>query len=181
MKTIYLTIAVFVLCYMSVSAQTFTLKSRDLGGQASEKQVLNGFGCNGKNISPQLFWENAPAGSKSFAITLFDESAPTGSGWWHWLVFDIAGNITELKAGAGNTHLDRAPSGSIQSVTDFGTSGYGGPCPPPGSGHHRYIITVHALDTEKLGLDAKANPALVAFNLQQHLLAKSSLVFYYKQ
>jgi Raf kinase inhibitor-like YbhB/YbcL family protein len=170
-----------VLLHLSVSAQTFTLKSNDIGGQATEKQVLNGFGCEGKNLSPQLYWENAPTGSKSFAITIFDESAPTGSGWWHWLVFDIPGSVSELKSGAGTADLKLAPAGSIQSMTDFSTMGYGGPCPPPGSNYHRYIITVYALNTEKLGLGANSNPALVAFNLEQHIIAKSSIVFYYKR
>jgi len=70
-------------------AQTFTLKSKDIGGQMTLQQVLNGFGCTGKNLSPQLSWENVPEGTKSFAITIYDKDAPTGSGWWHWVVFDI--------------------------------------------------------------------------------------------
>ena len=52
---------------ITLNAQTFVLKSLELGGQASEKQVFNSFGCNGKNLSPQLFWESAPSGTKSFA------------------------------------------------------------------------------------------------------------------
>ena len=68
---------------------TFTLSSKDLGGQTTKSQEFNGFGCTGDNESPQLSWENAPEGTKSFAITMYDPDAPTGSGWWHWLVFDI--------------------------------------------------------------------------------------------
>src|SRR6218665_1388920 len=124
-------------------AQTFTLKSKDLGGQATIKQALNGFGCSGENVSPQLYWENAPEGTRSFAITMFDENAPTGSGWWHWLVFDIGKDFTELKSDAGNSKKAIAPPNVIQSKTDFGTMGYGGPCPTPGSGFHKYIITVY--------------------------------------
>ena len=71
------------------------------------------------------------------------------------------------------------PSGAVQSMTDFGSAGYGGPCPPPGHGAHRYIITVHALDVERLGLDAKAGAPMVGFNLDQHTLAKASILFYY--
>jgi len=162
-------------------AQTFTLKSNELGGQATEKQIFNGFGCNGKNLSPQLFWENAPNNAKSFAVTIFDESAPTGSGWWHWLIFDIPPTIKELKSGAGNLSLNATPMGSIQSITDFKIQGYGGPCPPEGHGFHKYIVTVYALKTDKLGLDAYANPALVGFMLEQNVIAKSSLIFYYKR
>jgi Raf kinase inhibitor-like YbhB/YbcL family protein len=162
-------------------AQTFTLKSNDVGGQVTNKQVLNGFGCNGENISPQLSWSNAPAGTKSFAVTIYDEDAPTGSGWWHWLIFDIPSNVTELKSGAGNLNLKLAPASAIQSITDFKSQGYGGPCPPPGNGDHKYTITVFALKTEKLGLDANANPALVGFMLGQNTIEKASLVFYYRR
>jgi Raf kinase inhibitor-like YbhB/YbcL family protein len=162
-------------------AQTFTLRSNELGGQATEQQIFNGFGCNGKNLSPQLFWENPPAGTKSFAVTMYDPDAPTGSGWWHWLIFDIPATTKELKSGAGNISLNLSPTGSIQSITDFKTQGYGGPCPPEGSKPHRYIITVYALNTDKLGLDATANPALVGFMLEQNAIEKASIIFYYKR
>ncbi len=164
-----------------VFSQTFTLKSNELGGQATQTQVFNGFGCTGKNISPQLSWVGTPAGTRSFAITIHDENAPTGSGWWHWLIFDIPAGTGELKADAGNPAKGIAPGGAIQSTTDFGQPGYGGPCPPEGSGIHKYTITIYALKTEKLGLDSKANPALVGFYLQQNVIEKASLVFYYKK
>jgi len=163
------------------SAQTFTLKSNVLSGQATGKQVLNGFGCAGENISPQLFWENAPPQTKSFAVTIYDEDAPTGSGWWHWVIFDIDKGTHELKADAGNIKNDAAPKNSIQSKTDFGIAGYGGPCPPEGGGFHKYTATVFALKEEKLGLDGNANPALVGFYLNQNALEMASLVFYYKR
>jgi Raf kinase inhibitor-like YbhB/YbcL family protein len=180
MKRIITTlVAVFIFAF--ASAQTFTLKSNELGGQATNKQVFNGFGCSGENVSPQLFWENAPAGAKSFAITIHDPDAPTGSGWWHWVVFDIPVGTKELKSGAGNVGLKLTPPGVVQSITDFKTQGYGGPCPPEGHGPHRYIVTVYALKSEKLGLDATANPALVGFMLNQNLIEKASLIFYHKR
>ena len=159
--------------------QTFTLKSADVGGQATDKEVFNGFGCAGANVSPQLGWENVPAGTKSFAVTMYDPDAPTGSGWWHWLVFDIPATAKQLPSNAGNTKLNLAPAGCIQSVTDFGQPGYGGPCPPPGHGFHRYIITVYALKTEKLGLDEKSSPAMVGYNINANTIQKASIIFYY--
>lgn len=162
-------------------AQVFTLKSRELGGQASLAQVFNGFGCQGGNSSPQLYWENAPAGTRSFALTMYDENAPTGSGWWHWLIFDIPASVNELKSDAGNLLKNLAPAGSVQSMTDFGQPGYGGPCPPEGQGFHKYIITLYALKTEKTGFDRNINPAMLGFYLEQNLIQKCSLVFYYKR
>lgn len=163
----------------SVCAQEFTLKSGDLSGQLTENQVFSGFGCTGKNISPSLKWSNAPQGTKSFAFTVYDPDAPTGSGWWHWVVFNISAEVHELKADAGNLQKGLAPKGSIQSRTDFGSPGFGGACPPEGDKPHRYVFTVYALDVAKLDLDDKAPPAMVGFFLNQHMLAKASLIAYY--
>jgi len=181
MKRTSLVFFIFLLAGIVCEAQTFTLKSKDIGGQATDKQVFKGFGCTGENISPELYWENVPAGTKSFAVTMYDRDAPTGSGFWHWIVFDIPDNITELKSNAGDLSKNLAPAGAIQSKTDFGQAGYGGPCPPEGHGFHEYIITVYALKTDKLGLDQNASGAFVGFNLYANTIAKASLVMYYKR
>jgi Raf kinase inhibitor-like YbhB/YbcL family protein len=160
-------------------AQGFTINSNDISGQLSTNQVFNGFGCTGKNMSPKLSWENAPKGTKSFAITIYDPDAPTGSGWWHWVVFDIPKNINSLIQNA--SELGTLPKGSIEGTTDYGTSGFGGACPPKGDNAHQYIMTVYALDTEKLGLDKNASPALVGYMLNVHTIGKSSVVGYYKR
>ena len=178
-------VMILILLVFSVGmavAQTFTLKSKDVGGQATNKQVFNGFGCTGENVSPQLSWENAPADTKSFAITMFDPDAPTGSGFWHWVVFNVPATTTDLKTGAGDAAKNLLPAGAIQSVTDFGQPGYGGPCPPQGHGLHTYIITVYALKSAALaGLDKTTMPALVGFNIHFNTLAKASIVMYYQR
>ncbi|MDT0644829.1 YbhB/YbcL family Raf kinase inhibitor-like protein [Zunongwangia sp. F363] len=178
MKTLYL---LFLLISIQVNAQTFSLKSETLGGQVTFKEEFNSFGCEGENISPQLYWENVPGGTKSFAITMFDPDAPTESGWWHWLIFDIPATITSLPAGAGNLDSGMAPKPAIQSITDFGNSGYGGPCPPEGDNVHTYIITVYALQTPVLGLAPTANPALVSYYLNQNTIEKASLIVYHNR
>ncbi len=159
--------------------QTFTLKSNDVGGQATLKQVYSG--CGGENRSPQLSWENPPKGTKSFAVTIYDKDAPTGSGWWHWLIFNIPADIHGLKTDAGNINTGIAPEGSVQSKTDFGEYGYGGPCPPKRHGIHQYLITVYALNKEKLDLDKNASPAVVGFNLNFATIQKASIVMYYER
>jgi Raf kinase inhibitor-like YbhB/YbcL family protein len=164
-----------------VHAEGFTLSSPDIAGQLSNKQVLNGFGCSGENISPKLNWENAPEGTKSFVVTVYDPDAPTGSGWWHWIIFDIPANIHLLKMNAGNVKAPIAPKGSIQSTTSFGEPGFGGACPPQGNSPHQYIFTIYALKIDKLGLKANATPALVGFYLGQNVLAKASIVAYYSR
>ncbi len=161
--------------------ESFTLLSADVGGQADIRQVFSSFGCTGKNISPQLSWVNAPAGTKSFAVTMYDPDAPTGSGWWHWLVFDIPAGTMELPSGAGSGNVEGLPVGAVQSRTDYGSAGYGGPCPPPGHGPHQYIVTIYALGVDKVGLDANASPAVVGYTLRSKMLGKASIVFYYER
>ena len=178
MKLIVLVLALFGTVGMA-SAQTFTLKSNEIGGQATNRQFFNGFGCHGDNISPELSWENVPEGTQAFAVTMYDKDAPTGSGFWHWVVFNIPAGTKELPSGAGDPAKNLLPAGSVQTATDFGKPGYGGPCPPPGA-PHEYLITVYALKS-KLNLDQSATPAVVGFNLYFNTLAKASIVMYGKQ
>ena len=176
-----ITACILSLCFLGLEllAEGFYVTSEDINGQLSNRQVFDGFGCNGENISPSLSWDKAPEGTESFAITMFDPDAPTGSGWWHWLIFDLDKKTTMIKHNAGNPALDIAPKGSIQSVTSFGFKGYGGACPPQGDSAHRYVFTVHALNIKALGIDENSTPAMVGFYLNKNTLAKASLIAYY--
>jgi Raf kinase inhibitor-like YbhB/YbcL family protein len=148
-------------------------------GTVGMEQVFNGFGCTGGNISPELSWKNAPKETKSFAVTVYDPDAPTGSGWWHWLIFNIPPSVASLRANAGNPDGGLAPKGAVQSVTDFGQRGYGGPCPPVGNKPHRYIFTVYALKVDQLPLKEDASGAMVGFYLNANALGKATLTATY--
>ena len=152
-------------------ADDLTVSSPDIkeGATIADAQVFKGFGCTGNNVSPALSWSGAPATTKSFAVSIYDPDAPTGSGWWHWVVFNIPANVTSL------------PKGAVQSRTDFGADGYGGPCPPKGDQPHHYQITVFAVDVDKLpdAKDHNASAALVGFDLHFHTLAKGTLTGVY--
>ena len=167
----------------SAWAQSLTLTSPDIkeGATIANEQVFKGFGCTGSNISPALTWSGAPAGTKSFAVTMYDPDAPTGSGWWHWVAFNIPSNVSSLPKDAGDTKKKLMPKGAIQSRTDFGSDGYGGPCPPPGDKPHHYQITVFAVDVDKLpdAKDHTASAALVGFDLHFHTLGKATLTGLY--
>ncbi|MGO9803413.1 MAG: YbhB/YbcL family Raf kinase inhibitor-like protein [Steroidobacteraceae bacterium] len=158
----------------------FTLTSPDIaaGKTLAAAQVFNGFGCTGGNISPALAWSNAPAGTQSFALLMHDPDAPTGSGWWHWVVYNIPANTSSLPAGAGDPHKKLLPEGAVQGRTDYGTAGYGGPCPPPGK-PHRYYFRLYALKVAKLEVPADATAALIGFNVNAAALDKAELMGLY--
>ncbi len=163
------------LTLLGLLAMPLAMAENFTGGVVSEEQVFDGFGCQGGNVSPALNWTVGPAGTKSFAVTVYDPDAPTGSGWWHWVIFNIPADVTALAKGAGNPQAKLAPVGSIQSRTDYGQPGYGGPCPPQGDKPHRYRFTVYALKVETLPLDENAPAAMVGFYLQQNMLEQAVL------
>jgi len=184
-KAISPTVAVLaLLSVMSVATSTaaaaeFKVHGDDFKhGRVAQEQVFNGFGCSGGNVSPHLVWQGAPKGSKSFLVTIHDPDAPTGGlGWTHWVVANIAANITELPKGI-SIDASKLPAGAVQGNTDFGKAGYGGPCPPVGPAH-RYVITVNALTVDKLDVDANSTPALVAFMANGNSLGTASLTVRY--
>ena len=178
-KLIFLFGIMGMLSFPSFSQNTFTLSSESIGGQGTLVQEFNSFGCAGENRSPQLTWSNAPKGTQSYAITMYDPDAPTGSGWWLWLVFDIPTDVNELLENAGDPDENLMAEGVIQSLTDYGFAGFGGPCPPKGDGAHQYIITIHALKVKSLGLKAESNAAVVGYYLSLNTIEKASIVMYY--
>ena len=161
----------------SAAAAPFRVTSSDLreGDSLAATQLFQGFGCSGGNISPQLAWENAPSGTRSFAITAYDPDAPSGSGWWHWTVVNIPAAVSHLPAGAGDKNNAKLPTGAVQGRNDFGYAGFGGACPPAGDKPHRYRFTVWALDTPALPIDAQASGALVGFMVRSHVIASAQL------
>jgi Raf kinase inhibitor-like YbhB/YbcL family protein len=112
-------------------------------------------------------------------VTVYDPDAPTGSGWWHWVLYNVPATVTALPPGAGDPRSALAPAGSVQGTTDFGTAGYGGPCPPVGDGPHRYVFTVHALKVERLELPETATAAFVGFSVHANRLASASFTARY--
>ncbi|NKJ48727.1 phosphatidylethanolamine-binding protein [Burkholderia sp. SG-MS1] len=152
-------LALFMMHSPRAIAETpFTLTSASFhSGKVEAAQVFNQADCKGGNRSPQLTWRDAPAGTRSFAITMFDQDAP-GRGWWHWAVAGIPAKVDSLPENASSSGF-LTKLGAVEARNDFDTDGYGGPCPPPGK-PHRYIVTVYALSTADLRL-AEGRPALM--------------------
>ncbi len=110
-------------------------------------------GAGGKNVSLPLSWKNAPAGTKSFALSMVDPH-PVAGNWVHWLVINIPKETMSIAEGASRKKM---PPGSVEVKNSFGDIGYGGPEPPKGTGDHPYVITLYALNVEKLELGASTS------------------------
>ncbi|SCK52400.1 hypothetical protein VAR608DRAFT_5292 [Variovorax sp. HW608] len=172
--------ATLAACATLSQAAGFVLTSPDIkpGSTLTDAQVSNDFGCTGRNISPALKWSGAPKDTRSFAVSLYDPDAP-GSGWWHWVVYNIPATASELPEGAGAADGKGLPTGSVQGRSDFGSSEFGGACPPVGDKPHRYIFTVYALGTDKLDIPPDAAAARVGSAINANKLASASFAAKY--
>ncbi|MCG2621966.1 YbhB/YbcL family Raf kinase inhibitor-like protein [Arthrobacter sp. I2-34] len=146
--------------------RSITLTSRAIPDGSVIDSAYAARSAGGRNHIPDLHWEGAPGGTRSFAVTCFDPDAPTGSGFWHWIEFDIPAGTTDFGA-------DTSAHGTVAVSNDYGHPGYGGPNPPAGE-THRYVFTVYALDVEKLGLPASTSHTVARFNIMAHTLASGS-------
>ena len=126
--------------------------------------------CDGANISPPLRISGAPEETQTLVLIVDDPDATFGV-FTHWTVWNIP-------AGTADIAENSAPGGVIEGRTDFGRSGYGGPCPP--SGEHRYFFKVYALDV-KLDLTPEADVKELEAAMQAHVLDKAGLIGVYRR
>lgn len=152
---------------MTPSAMTVTSPAFGSGGAIPARYT-----CSGADVSPPLAWSGAPSGTRSLALTVIDPDAP-GRPFVHWVVFNLPSDATDLAEGV------RQPEGAIAGRNDFGSSGYRGPCPPPGSAHH-YHFKVYALDGE-LSLHPGASESSFQEATKGHVLATGELVGTFKR
>ena len=113
---------------------SFSLRSDDVADGSSIATDFVHDSAGGKNVSPHLAWDGAPAGTQGFVVTCFDPDAPTHSGFWHWVVLDVPAGTSELAQGAGAEGGAGLPEGAFMLRNDYGSVAYGGSAPPPGDG-----------------------------------------------
>ena len=121
----------------------------------------------GKNISLPLAWNDAPPETRSFALSIIDPH-PVAKNWVHWFVINIPKSVTSLAEDASAKSM---PAGSKELYNSYGTSGYGGPQPPKGSGPHPYVVTLYALNVEHIDLSQNASLAAFEKALDGNVLA----------
>ncbi|MGZ3582751.1 MAG: YbhB/YbcL family Raf kinase inhibitor-like protein [Ktedonobacterales bacterium] len=152
---------------------TFELKSSAFGpGQ----NIPARYACDGEHVSPPLTWSGAPQRTATFTFIVDDPDAPRGT-FTHWVLFNIPGNVDHLDQHVPQTqHL---ANGAVQGSNDFGSLGYGAPCPPKGKAHH-YRFTLYALDGA-LNLPAGVSREQVFDAMQGHVLDQAQLVGTYQR
>jgi Raf kinase inhibitor-like YbhB/YbcL family protein len=171
--------------------------------------------AEGGNRSPHLRWSDYPEGTESFAVIAYDPDVPADASdvnseettlaadqeradFPHWLLVDIAPDVTELPEGAGSDGIvvGGKPTGEtdygvtgVNGYTDFlagdpdmaGTYGnYDGPFPPWNDERlHHYHFVVYALDVPSLGLDGDFTLDEVRAAMEGHVLDEGEIVSTY--
>ncbi len=106
--------------------------------------------CRGAGVSPDLAWDNAPAGTRSYVLLVTDWDLPIPqlrvSHYVHWALINIPEEIAQLPEQAPNETL--LARGITIGNNSAGAARYGPPCPL--SGHHTYRFRVYALDAESI-------------------------------
>jgi hypothetical protein len=145
---------------LSVSSSAF---------QEGEKIPVR-YTCEGEDVSPPLNWSQPPAGTQSLVLIVDDPDAPRGV-FTHWVLYNVLPETRELpEAVPAQAEL---PDGALQGKNGFGTPGYRGPCPPPGT-QHRYQFKLYALD-RLLDLGPGASKQQVVDAMQEHILVQGQL------
>ena len=125
--------------------------------------------CDGKDLSPALFWTGVPGRTASLALIVNDPDAPRGD-WVHWVLYDMPATRRDLPEQV--PPKDTIEGGGTHGLNDFGRLGWGGPCPP--SGMHQYVFSLFALD-KVLGLGPRATRDEVVQALSGHTVALARL------
>jgi Raf kinase inhibitor-like YbhB/YbcL family protein len=132
-------------------------------------------GAGGKNISVPLTWKNVPAGTKSFALSIVDPH-PVAQNWVHWLVINIPKDVASIEEGASKKKM---PPGSEELKNSFGDIDYGGPQPPKGTGDHPYVVTLYALNIEKIELGVNTSLSTFKKAIEGKVIESASITGMY--
>jgi Raf kinase inhibitor-like YbhB/YbcL family protein len=157
------------------AAEIFVVSSPEMadGGTLDSSHAASANNCGGGNVSPALQWRNAPAGTKSYAVTLFDPDGGKGLGIVHWVLYGVAPSTNSLGAGASQ------PPGSVAGTNRTGGPGYYGPCPPVGDNPHHYVAQVYALDLPPDALPPGLTREALLAAIKDHVIAATSTVLRY--
>jgi Raf kinase inhibitor-like YbhB/YbcL family protein len=140
---------------------------------------------DGEDASPPLAWSGVPEGTKELALICDDPDAPSpkrpaAEPWVHWLLYKIRAETTGLSEGIPRPARLDDPPGAVQGKNSWRTTGYRGPAPPPGSGTHRYVFKLYALDTE-LEIEPDVDKQALITAMSGHVIGKGRLIGTYER
>src|SRR5919201_4782411 len=152
------------LLVVSAAGPPFPLRSPDFRNGAPIPAI---HACTSRNVAPTLAWAGVPPRTRSLALVVVDPDAPKPGGWVHWVVYNVPARWRTLGA--------RSPHAFDEGLTDFGTRGYGGPCPPANGHLHHYVFTLYALNVAHLAEHGLTRDALVRA-MRGHILGTARLI-----
>lgn len=127
----------------------------------------------GEGLSIPLSWSDEPSGTRSYVLAMIDHH-PIARGWVHWLVADVPAGVHQLTEGASGSAA--MPAGAIELAGTADRHGYSGPQPPVGSGVHDYVITIYALDAQRIGERDGSTWDDIREAMNGHVLGSASLL-----
>jgi len=172
-RVVYVGLFVSVLIFSYAMSQGGTKTDEfKISSSAFEKggEIPQKYTCDGENVNPPLQFENVPAKTKSLALVFDDMDAPKGS-YVHWILWNIAPNIKEIKEKS-------VPEGAVQGENGFKKQNYGGPCPPRRA--HKYVFKIYALDSP-LKLDPHSTKTDLEKAMEGHVIAQAQWMGVYKR
>ena len=136
-----------------------------------EEIIPKKYTCDGEDISPPLKFHDVPEDAESLVLIVDDPDAPNPP-FVHWTAWNIDPEMNELEEDVVFNEDE------VEGITDFGNTGYGGPCPP--SGTHRYFFKLYAID-EMLDLDATTKKPKLENEIEDKIIESVELIGKYKR
>jgi Raf kinase inhibitor-like YbhB/YbcL family protein len=138
------------------------------------------FTCLGDNLSPSLYWDNMPSGTKSLVIIAVDYDAPSPIIKFttidHWIIFNINPSITHIDKAI--THQELVKDSMSLGTNITGKTDYVGPNPPFGT--HKYYFRIYALSVSNIDL-TKPTKKILMEKMKNNIIAYGELIGKYKK
>jgi Raf kinase inhibitor-like YbhB/YbcL family protein len=131
------------------------------------------FTADGANVSPEFIISEVPSDAKTLILTMHDLDSPGGKMWTHWLAWDIPVTTSAISS-------ESMPVESKQGQNSFKNIGYGGPDPGGGTGDHRYVFSLYAVD-KKLDIPENVSRSTLLALMAGHIAAQSMWVGIYSK
>lgn len=155
-----------LLYVISAHADHFILQSDRF---AMNTKIPVTYTCDGKNISPPLFWNKPSDKTAAYALIVSSPDSPPGL-TYYWVIY----NIPAIMSGLGEGANKNLPDGVVTGSNSVGDSIYRGPCPPDDDTYH-YVFSLYALDA-KLDLVDSSDINDIITQINRHTVDETELV-----